>query len=227
MNDKIEIILIAGFGGAAPSLVNMAKDLSEDISPSFLFVTAIILYFGLGCAVARIFQETDRKKSFFLGVSLPALIVTAAAREPVMPNDQIGWLFAPFEITAYAQDVDALGQLEAAGKKLLYVDPSTNSGDFSVYYFGKNGAPIGQGYKVPDKSGVLKFIVPEDAYKYGVFGSQANPSFGVIPEGHDFGITVERDRNYLNDFWRGLGNRSIQPYDFSVSPNQEMVPGLN
>jgi hypothetical protein len=79
-------IIIAAVGGACPTLVTVANKLvlskpgqhiSDFIYPS-LFLGMLLLA-GLGTLVALVFQETDLKKAFVLGISAPALITSAVS----------------------------------------------------------------------------------------------------------------------------------------------------
>ena len=79
------IALAAGIGGIAPNLVNLAQGFTGDAPylPGFIYYVGVAIFFGLGASVALIFAETDHRKAFILGISLPALIAAVQTQQPL------------------------------------------------------------------------------------------------------------------------------------------------
>src|SRR4029077_7539799 len=78
-------LIIAAAGGACPTLVALANKLliippGRHMSDFIQFpglLLGMLLLAGLGGLVALVFQETDLRKAFVLGISAPAFITSA------------------------------------------------------------------------------------------------------------------------------------------------------
>jgi hypothetical protein len=83
--------LAGGIGGASSNLLDLARHLtaSNPVPPGILWIVGTLIFFGLGAAVAMVFQETDSKKAFFLGIGLPALIAAAATTNAPISQQQL------------------------------------------------------------------------------------------------------------------------------------------
>lgn len=74
MDPRIAIGLAAGFGGVAPNVFRLASGLMGGAGlPELSYVIGMLLFAGMGAAVALAFEERELKKAFFLGLGLPAM----------------------------------------------------------------------------------------------------------------------------------------------------------
>lgn len=80
--DYMKPLIASAIGGICPYLVTLARNLVtskstqhfSDFNVSWLFFVGLILLALIGVAVSFLFQETDLRKAFVLGISAPALI---------------------------------------------------------------------------------------------------------------------------------------------------------
>ena len=88
----LRIGVSGAFGGAAPSLLELAGLARREELPGLGYAVAVAIFALLGAGVALIHKEDLPHKAFFLGVAAPALIVAASAvtdRPPSWPDGGI------------------------------------------------------------------------------------------------------------------------------------------
>lgn len=91
----VPIAFAAGFGGIAPNFFRVASDLQHgDSLPDVTYLIGVLMFFGMGAATALSFGETEAKKAFFLGLSLPSMFQTAASDLSQHANELAARLFA-------------------------------------------------------------------------------------------------------------------------------------
>jgi hypothetical protein len=81
MKLNIECILLAGFGAIAPTMFKLANSFISNPTtpaPQFVYYVGIVIVYFFGACIARAFKETNTKKAFLLGLSLPGIISSAA-----------------------------------------------------------------------------------------------------------------------------------------------------
>lgn len=82
MKEKLPSVLAAAFGGASPSLLNLAMLLTGHNYARFeigTYCLGILVWAFMGAMVGWIVYEKNLKKAFYLGVGLPAFIQASIA----------------------------------------------------------------------------------------------------------------------------------------------------
>lgn len=186
----------------------------------------------MGAALALIFSETDYRKAFFLGVSLPALIAAAQTQvggripSAAAPTEETAFLqFIP---TAHAQQTGVADQPARQGNSEgpvrsgvgdLELTPRKSCPECAIWFYDKNGQFL-QKQPFPDQQGTFRFGVPQGTTQFGVWNNNINPRLWGLPENPQVPWSYEFDyeSSIWNDFRRGLGNRNIKPYNPEISP---------
>jgi len=88
---KLPIFIAASFGGISPNLLRLAVSLMKEEAelPGLTYALGLLIFALMGGIVAYIWEETDLKKAFYLGIGLPALIQMGAgeiSKKPVAFN---------------------------------------------------------------------------------------------------------------------------------------------
>ncbi len=80
MNLKMSILLSAAFGGISPNLFRLAVNLTQPNAelPQPTYFLGLLIFALMGAGVAYIWEETNLKKAFYLGLGLPAFIQLSA-----------------------------------------------------------------------------------------------------------------------------------------------------
>jgi hypothetical protein len=116
MRPNISTALSGGFGGMAPSVMQVAAVLAVGNSPTGSLpgrLCGFLAYGFLGAGVALVHKERKLAKAFFLGVGLPALLQAGAngafrgneqAPPPPVKAESQGAGFSFFATPAYAQE---------------------------------------------------------------------------------------------------------------------------
>lgn len=80
MKEKLPILFAAAFGGISPNLLRLAVNLMGEnpVLPELTYVVGLAIFALMGSIVAWIWEETDFKKAFYLGIGLPAVIQMGA-----------------------------------------------------------------------------------------------------------------------------------------------------
>lgn len=73
---KMPVLLSAAFGGVTPNLLRLAIGLTNETAelPGISYLLGLLIFAIVGALVALIWEETDLKKAFYLGLGLPAFI---------------------------------------------------------------------------------------------------------------------------------------------------------
>ena len=241
---QILIVLSAGIGGAAPNLVDLAQIWTgkDPWIPGLVYYLGLAIFFLVGAFVALIFHETDSRKAFFLGVSLPALIAAAQAHGPGTiptqpaptqtqeapkdPPEPSGSLlqvlpFAQAAEPSPRQDEPAQITHESDGEPSeanLTLKFSKLCANCQLWLFDGAGKILGN-QPVPSKFGVYDFVLPLETKSFGVWNGQINPQLWSLPQNQPaWKYEVEPKKDLWNDLWRGLGDYSKKPYDLHVTP---------
>ena len=76
MSNKSIVLLSAAFGGISPNLFRLAVSLTEGDAelPQLSYFLGLLIFALMGAGVAYIWEETNLKKAFYLGLGLPAFI---------------------------------------------------------------------------------------------------------------------------------------------------------
>ena len=232
---QLLIVLAAGVGGTASNLVDLAQIWTgrNPWIPGYIYYVGMLIFFGLGATIALIFGETNYRKAFLLGVSLPALIAAAQTQS----GRDIQAAEAPkqnallFQITpgAHAKDfgggvVQPVQMMYGAGDTsdhtTLKLKPKTDCPKCALWLYDQDGKFL-EKQRFPDQGGIHIFLIPEGSSKFGIWNEQINPKIWNLPSNQtDWSYEFQYDRNLWNDFRRGLGNYNIKPHDLSLVPTE-------
>lgn len=229
---RLVIFFCGGFGGIAPSLVDFAQTLAEgklrewfmNTTEAFYSIAAgaagAFLYFILGGIVALVLREQDTWKAVILGIAAPSLIISAkSGGMQGVPKSTTPTVVSMIFTPAFAQEP------APAGPGLQIKPAWAGKGscmDCEIKFYDRNGDLLKSQPIVPQDAAPPAVAVPKTATEVWISGGGTNPAVvdirKVAPDANQGTVTldVSRQRNYSNDFWRGLGNKSIQPYDFGV-----------
>lgn len=80
MKIKMAVLLSAAFGGISPNLFRLAVNLTQPNAelPQPTYFLGLLIFALMGAGVAYIWEETNLKKAFYLGLGLPAFIQLSA-----------------------------------------------------------------------------------------------------------------------------------------------------
>ncbi len=80
MKGKLPVLLSAAFGGISPNLLRLAISLMNENAelPEPTYLIGLLIFAVMGAVVALIWEETNYKKAFYLGIGLPAFIQMSA-----------------------------------------------------------------------------------------------------------------------------------------------------
>jgi hypothetical protein len=263
MNMKSLLIgLAGGIGGSASNFLYLGQQLTAQRGSevSWLYFFGTLIFFGLGAAIALIFQETDAKKAFFLGIGLPALIAAAAtAKEPLsggkLSTQATGSVFLrrlEFVPSAFAQERKPGTSTPATTTRSQHPrqpspeqpgtpapSPSTSAppttcnrdmitlvpkqdfqaiGDAQLWFFDAKGEAVGtKPIEVQKGQPSISIEVPQKAEKFGVWSPQVTARLWDLPKTDcDLRLQLTPQRSYTNDILRGLGARSLKPYEMNI-----------
>ena len=244
------IAFAAGVGGSAPTLIALAQGLTRQPAdvPTWAYYAGVLIYFALGSAVAIIFGETDAKKAFFLGVSLPALLVATQTQAGLSKANQPPATTRPqgasqsgegFHIIprAFAQGPsggasgqDLTAPAPQGAERKLSLTPNRSCQGCELWFFDRNGNVVD---KKPlfehDKSAT--YGIPRGAESFGIWNESINANRWSLPSKETGTYQYEFDykRKIMNDLKRGLGDYSVKPYDLHVekkSPSSRRTPSI-
>jgi hypothetical protein len=213
--------LAAGTGGIAPNLVNLAQGFIGQTpnTPGALYYVGVAIFFILGAIVALIFAETDHRKAFFLGVSLPAFIAAAQTQSKApQPELKAQVSIADFFPSARAQSQDIAPSPRLVTQKSspqhLNLKSKSDCIQCELWFMDDNGSLLEKKY-IADLSATTMVILPSGATQFAVGNYKINPTVVKLPKDVDSPITIEFATKYnaWNDLKRGLGNYGIRPYD--------------
>ena len=228
------IFLSGAVGGVFPHLIVLGTRFLGDQPkvPEFLYYIALVVFFFLGGVITLIFGETDSKKAFFLGVSLPALI-TSVQLQPdpkvgtSIPKDHTKTSFIQLVAPAHAQSKhvssgrsdDPTSQAnpndasaQSSGK--LLIRSSQSCVDCELRFYDKQGRLLKK-QPFPNKpEKVHSFSIPERTDRFGIWNELINPHLWTLPNdgrAKPVSYTFEYKPSIWNYLRReGLGNYGVK-----------------
>ena len=222
---RILIFLAAGIGGMAPGLFNLAKimlSLSPNPTlPGFIYLVGLLIFFGLGGLVAVIFGETDFRKAFFLGISLPALLASAQSGGTIPASTtQTSILQFMSPSLAYAEGIQSTEDTSSDSDNQLTIISMTSCANCTLWFFNDERQVVGSQPFPDDNGGVHSFAIPEGASRFGIWNSSINPHLWIFEREADLAHNYSFDTRYnrWNDLRRGLGAYDLRSYDSIVTP---------
>ncbi len=148
-------LMFGAFGGAAPSLLELAGMVRGGSFPGVGYYVALLIFAVMGGVVALAYKEEFSHKAFFLGVGAPALIVAAGSAADVQATTvaaaegQSRWRAAIVSV-AHAQPardpapVDATTLLPAPGDatRTLWVRLARDAGKVELVLIKQDGTRV-------------------------------------------------------------------------------------
>ena len=244
MKFQIRTALVAGgFGGIATNLFDLATNLVEgsanwtDLPALGLNSLGFILLFVIGAMVVHLFEESDRRKAFIIGLSLPAFFAAATSGDfsrltggdgsklnPKMNNSATVYfspavekLLSPrMRQDQYIFIQNTQNRTILANSLRIAPSPNAPSGTpYGLWFFDRGGAVLDT-YQIPDLSQSYEFVIPKNANKFGIWNDKVTPKTYRLPDtdgNPSTEIYLNFKRSYLNDFLRGLGATKYKPYN--------------
>lgn len=234
------VALSAGFGGVATNIFDVAAQLVGPTPglPGLLYCLGCVLFFAMGAFVGVVFMETDTRKAFFLGVSLPALITaaqvnsnqidTTSGADVPTPNSILGLSTTLFAQSGAGQASDDRAEQEtdsSVGLRLTFVvgaDRQYDGFQYTVFFYDHDGNMVRAVRRGTGET--LTIPVPESAERFGVWNDEITPKIWNIPDlpgSETLAFDLTPQRNYVNDLRRALGDRTLRPYDLHIEQRAE------
>jgi hypothetical protein len=215
-------IFAGAVGGVAPNFFRLIVNYSSPspqpiIGAPIGYCLAIAGFAGLGALVAWIYQETDLKRAFYVGIGLPSLLQVTTLQLAQSPTQHgvappLAGTQASISLvsSAYAQEPSPAGP-SAIGRK-LDLSGDTNTPQCAVSFYGTDGKwistkPAGQGVDVPPTA--AKFAIQ--------VGQSISPSY-TIPATPNAVINarVKISEKAGSGFLQGIGLAKAGQYDITV-----------
>lgn len=203
----------------------------KDLGISYFL--GVLIFFALGCVMAWVFEETDRRRALFVGLSMPALISSAqtqldARYRPYAsePPSEVRMTFPRILSSVHAQTArtDSENPPRDAQEKTLTIDLLQECRGCVVVWTingKKHHAPVDDLSSVVNDSIWVEVplgVTDSEQFEIGIWNSEINPK--MWPFSSESGLHYEFDYagNPWNDIRRGLGNYNIRPFDPTLTP---------
>jgi hypothetical protein len=203
-------IFAGAVGGVAPNLLRLVVHYSSPSPQSIIINAPYFLALAglavLGGVVVWIFQETDLKRAFYVGIGLPSLLQVVNLQSQLSPNPHDVAPPPPgthasisLVSSAYAQTSSPTA-VSAIGRK-LNLTGDTNAPQTAVLFYGEDNKwistkPVGRGVEVPQAA--AKFAIQ--------VGRSISPSYAIpaTPNG-EINATVKINERAISGFLQGIG----------------------
>jgi len=203
----------AAFGGVATSLFPLAVELTHGKGlPNASFLVGLAILAAMGGLVALLFGETNYRKAFFLGLSLPSLIQVGADSvsntADVAPGQtQVGFRLLP---VAYAQAPEQ----PAAGRTLKIV-AAPGMPAYEVVFVSADGK---QQEKVSLDAGTAEKVirVPDYGSRFEVRVGGSRSESQPLGSAGTTVANVSTQENTWSGLQRSLGVKHADRYEVSV-----------
>lgn len=243
MSEKIQHMLAGAVGGVSPhiilvatALVSMPKDAQLPPGLQIMFyLLGVLLWASLGGAAAWIWDEDNLRKSFYVGMGLPAFVQLNVIQLDQMlekrqnaPQEQEASLNLPiglFSTTAYAQEItegDVFVNIDkrpiTAGKVIVTTFEGDtvpqhivlhSSGTEKEFVYPLSRQDLHNGWKaikVPDYVDSLKISYGNSTYTTPLQDNQRRIER----------FTVNLENNPWSGFWHALGVKSVGTHTIRV-----------
>ena len=231
---RVVILAVAGIGGSASSLLDLATTLTRGEPWSFGpgYPGGVALFFAFGCFLAWLFEENDRRRALFVGLSMPAFFATAqtqiTAGHPtpeteLTSNGQTA--FSQILPAVHAQTGSAMPQQDAPEAQ----HPGTAAPEPAVLrirllkecpacvvVWTVNGE---RRHRLVEelRSGDTVSLEVAPGSRFGIWNTEINPRMWILPSNGPRAYEFDYRGSLWNDFRRGLGNYNVRPYDATVT----------
>jgi len=217
MKTKVCIGLASALGGIAPNLLQIATDLTEGKTAvqalyDETYLIGLIIFAVVGAAMGLIWNETDLKKAFYLGIGLPAMLhlsidnVNKTPEQTASRQQGIGY-FSAIMPQAFAQSFNVPG-------RRLIIRPEGTVPSFNIVFFEQSDKECGRIAKDDVE-------IPPTATCVEVHLGNSVSTRVRLPSlaGQTFTYVLRASKNEWRGFKRALGVRS--PAEYSVSLERE------
>ena len=236
---RVVILTIAGIGGAASSLLDLAATLTRgepwSFGPGYFLGGSV--FFAFGCLLAWIFEEDDRRRALFVGLSMPAFFATAQTQidagsrqmpqavEPT-PVGQVSLFRVVPSVHARTDSASPMqdaseerraGPTAAREKDILKIRLRKECPDCVVVWTVNGEQRQGRVEDLLSDDDVVSIEAASGSTRFGIWNMQINPKMWVVPSDGARTYEFDYDGNRWNDFRRGFGNYNIRPYDSIVT----------
>lgn len=213
------VLFAGGVGGVAPSLFHLSMNLMYGGGmPGYPFFIAHLILFVLGALVSYLFDETNKVKAFFLGMSLPTIFASVLS-EPYFPKSVTD--FAPsrnhsqtFLGISLAFANDGLPNDHRIDNIEIYLKEGSCDGCV-IHFYDENGEPLEWARFGTDKK--FSISVPDKASGFSIFGTDINPAYQSLESGGNR-YKFDYHYNFYNELFRGLGVYHLRRNDGRISP---------
>jgi len=223
MRSNTRALISAGFGGITPTLLGLAISLTTNGSgvPNgtadwMEYTWGLVLFAGLAAGVVFVWQETNLKRAFYLGIGVPALINTASSNISLgnsaegQDNREAGL----FQIvsSAYAQEHET--SLDIKGRKLKISTPE-DTPEYTVEFLLQKGEPDKEKGKPPE----TELNVPPNSTHFRIaVGNSTSEKVKLSQTSHSTTkIRVEISRRSLRGLYKALGVKKVPKYEIKVT----------
>ncbi|SRR6266496_93175 len=218
-------IFAGAVGGVAPNFVRLIVNYSSSSPQRMIpdqrigYCLAVMGLAVLGAIVVWIFQETDLKRAFYVGIGLPSLLQVTTlqlAQSPmshdVAPPPAGARASISLISSAYAQEIPP-AQLSLSSRKLILTG-DTNTAQCAVSFYATDDKLIST------KPATQEVEVPEKAAKFAIqVGRSISPSY-AIPATRDSLINakVTITEKAGSGFLQGIGLAKAYDVTVQVAP---------
>lgn len=225
MKEKVLIGLVAGLGGAAPNLLQLAIMLTKGDTklPDISYLAGILIFAMLGGAVGLIWGEKDLKKAFYLGVGLPSLIqvsvnnATTDQAVAFLGTEQSSFSLVPVAL-AYSQPASSSAMdVSFQGGRNLKLAIQKEAPAFMVLFRSGDGT---KEERVAAEGGAREyaFPVPEFAATFEVrLGNDVSAPVRLSADtGGVTQVTVQFEGVFGSGFLKAFGVRNATQYKIMI-----------
>jgi hypothetical protein len=204
--------------------------------PEFTFIFGLVIFAFMGAAVALIFEETNFRKAFFLGVGLPALFQVSATEITLQNNDktylqkrtidssQVNYeypKYRSFENIAVAYPFLSLNnRIQSIQNRKLYLTfkPVVISASFPSPYFVSFQSPNGEHQKVKldnisTESNIIEIPPHAQSFSVTLGGFRTNEIDLSAAQSNDIKAEVLARKKIWSGFFKALGLRGYKSYE--------------
>jgi len=201
----------AAFGGVVSSLFALALDLTQGKRlPNGSYLLGLTILGALGAAVAFFFEETNRRKAFFLGISLPSLIQVGGAN---MTRADAGSAKQALLLFPVVRAAELAGP---APNRLLKMEADEKVTGYEVIFSSADGRREEKVLveRAPGKAVAVPGYAARFAIQVGSARSVSQP-LPAEPEA-TFGFRLSVRPNTWSGLQRSLGKRDASEYEVVV-----------
>ena len=222
MKQRFPILFAAAFGGISPNLLRLAVTLMGENPrlPELTYLLGLMIFAIMGAVVAWIWEETDFKKAFYLGIGLPALIQMSAVE--IRQASPTGFLESPTIISDHG-DVASLQSNGFYIQPAFYQEPEEKKMELklrrywrrcSVVYTSSDSTAIETLVFKPGEGLSKTVTIPDFATAFHIkFRQQSSPSVAIPKDDKTAYFEVWGENKLWSGFMVALGLKSNEDLD--------------